>query len=139
MAALPESSLEIIDADINKNNIEWEEEGKEFYLHGEMYDVARVKKINGKTLIYCLNDKKEEQVLQDLAKALQSGSDQNANGKPGQHLVKFQLADLNILSTEKTSVAINQPARQKHFGYTVAIVSNNKEVNTPPPKFNINI
>ena len=139
MAALPESSLEIIDADINKNNIEWEEEGKEFYLHGEMYDVARVKKINGKTLIYCLNDKKEEQVLQDLAKAVQSGSDQNANGKPGQHLVKFQLADLNILSTEKTSVAINQPARQKHFGYTVAIVSNNKEVNTPPPKFNINI
>ena len=139
MAALPESSLEIIDADINKNNIEWEEEGKEFYLYGEMYDVARVKKINGKTLIYCLNDKKEEQVLQDLAKAVQSGSDQNANGKPGQHLVKFQLADLNILSTEKTSVAINQPARQKHFGYTVAIVSNNKEVNTPPPKFNINI
>ena len=139
MAALPESSLEIIDADINKNNIEWEEEGKEFYLHGEMYDVARVKKINGKTLIYCLNDKKEEQVLQDLAKAVQSGSDQNNNGKPGQHLIKFQLADLNILSTEKTSVAINQPARQKHFGYTVAIVSNNKEVNTPPPKFNINI
>ena len=139
MAALPESSLEIIDADINKNNIEWEEEGKEFYLHGEMYDVARVKKINGKTLIYCLNDKKEEQVLQDLAKAVQSGSDQNANGKPGLHLVKFQLADLNILSTEKISVAVNQPARQKHFGYTVAIVSNNKEVNTPPPKFNINI
>ena len=139
MAALPESSLEIIDADINTNNIEWEEEGKEFYLHGEMYDVARVKKINGKTLIYCLNDKKEEQVLQDLAKAVQSGSDQNANGKPGQHLVKFHLADLNILSTEKISVAVNQPARQKHFGYTVAIVSNNKEVNTPPPKFNINI
>ena len=138
MAALPESSLEIIDADINKNNIEWEEEGKEFYLHGEMYDVARVKKINCKTLIYCLNDKKEEQVLQDLAKAVQSGSDQNANSKPGHHLVKFQLADLNILSIEKTSVAVNQLARQKHFGYSDITVSTTKEVNIPPPKFYIN-
>ena len=49
LAKLPESSLEIIDANAQKNDIEWEEEGKEFYLHGQMYDVAFIKISNGIT------------------------------------------------------------------------------------------
>ena len=137
LALIPEAALELIDAGANKNDIKWEEAGKEFYLHGQRFDIAKIKEVNGKTMLYCLNDKKEEQVLQDLSKSIQSASDQSANSKPGQHLVKFQIADF-ILDTQKIITTTYQPARQKHVGYIVAIANTIKEVNTPPPKFNIN-
>ena len=137
LALIPETALELIDAGANKNDIKWEEEGKEFYLHGQRFDVAKIKEVNGKTMLYCLNDKKEEQVLQDLAKSIQSASDQSANSKPGLHIVKFQIADF-ILDTQKIITTIYQPARQKHVGYTAAIINTIKEVNTPPPKFYFN-
>ena len=130
LALLPDAALKMIDA--NEHEIKWEEEGKEFYLYGQLYDVAKVKIINGKKILYCLNDKKEEQVLKDLSNSVQSGTDQNTNNKPGQHLVKFQLADF-ILFTEKITT-VYQPARQKHVDGTAAIVYTIKEVNTPPPK-----
>jgi len=78
LAKLPESSLEIIDANAQKNDIEWEEEGKEFYLHGQMYDVAFIKISNGKKLIYCLNDSKEEGLMKRFANAVNSGNEQNS-------------------------------------------------------------
>ena len=131
LAKLPESSLELIDLAANKNDIDWEEEGKEFYLHGQMYDVAKTKDIEGKTILYCLNDKKEELVLQDLSKAVRSGNDQNADNKNGQHTIKFQLTDL-FAFTENTAIII-QPASQEHIGFKVSIVSTIKEIITPPP------
>ena len=115
LATIPEASLDIIDAGINKNDIEWEEEGKEFYLHGLLYDVAAIKIINGRTLIYCLNDKKEEQLLQDLAKAVSSGNDQNTTSKHGGHTVKFQLLDYIILS--ENTITIGKPVTKKHVDH----------------------
>ena len=131
LTAIPESSLDVIDADANKDDIEWEEEGREFYLHGQMYDVASIKKIEGKTLIYCLNDKKEEQLLNDLSKTVAAGNDQTSNSKNGQHTIKFQFPDC-ILFSENTAT-IRQAVRQKHFGYTIALISITPDVNTPPP------
>lgn len=131
LTTIPESSLDVIDVDLNKSNIEWEEEGKEFYLHGQLYDVAAIKNVNGKTLIYCLNDKKEELLLKNLAKTVASGNGQPSNSKHGQHTVKFQLPDY-IFFSENTA-ATNQVVRQKHFGYSVALISIVTDVNTPPP------
>jgi len=131
LAKLPESSLEIIDANTHKNDIEWEEEDREFYLHGQMYDVAFIKVINGKKLIYCLNDSKEEDLLKRLANAVNSGNQQSSSNKGGHHVIKFQLSDYIMLSQH--IVTINEPVSVKYIDHSVALVTNVIEIFTPPP------
>jgi hypothetical protein len=131
LSKLPESSLEIIDATTYKNDIEWEEEGKEFYLHGQMYDVAFIKIIKGKTLIYCLNDSKEEELLKSLANAVNSGNEQNSSNKDGHHIIKFQLSDYIMLAQHY--ITINEPVSVKYIDHTVALINSITEIFTPPP------
>jgi hypothetical protein len=129
---LPESSLEIIDATVHKNDIEWEEEGREFYLHGQMFDVAFIKVINGKKLIYCLNDSKEEDLLKRLARAVDSGNEQNTTGKEVHHVIKFQVSDFTIL-TQNILTIKNEPESIKYIDHQAALTTNVVEILTPPP------
>lgn len=135
LANIPENCLTVFNAEAN--NIIWEEEGKEFSINGELYDVAKTRIINGKTFLYCISDSKEEQVLLDRSNAVKSGTDQNANSnKQSSHSVKFQLSDYLFTGIEK-STGITQPASHEYSDFTVAIVSSVKKVITPPPNFNL--
>jgi hypothetical protein len=58
LSTISDDQFEQINADDNLKNIVWEEEGKEFFLNGQMYDVAKKEIVNGKTILYCLNDKR---------------------------------------------------------------------------------
>lgn len=132
LSVIPENSLEVIDAEANKDHIEWEKAGKEFYLYGQLYDVAKIKKTNGKNLLYCVNDKKEEQLLKDLSKTVRSGNDQTTDNKDSKHTVKFQLTD--FILREKTAF-IKQAVPQKYLGFNInLVVSCIKEVSAPPPR-----
>jgi hypothetical protein len=131
MSKLPESSLEIIDADACKDDIEWEEEGREFYLQGQMYDVAFIKVTDGKKLIYCLNDSKEKALLESFANAIKSGNEQNSSNKGGHHIIKFQLPDFLILNGY--AVTICEPLSVPYVDYSSSLISNITEVFTPPP------
>jgi hypothetical protein len=55
---------------ISENNasaLHWIRKGKEFMYKWAMYDVVKITKQNSKTLIYCLNDEKEKQLLDNYA------------------------------------------------------------------------
>lgn len=132
LSKLPESSLEIIDADINKNDIEWEEEDREFFLHGQMYDVAFIKTVNGKKLIYCLNDSKEEDLLKRFANAVESGNEQSSSNKNGHHIIKFQVSDF-LIQAQNTPTPINDPVSIKFIDHPVALITNVTDILTPPP------
>lgn len=131
LASLPETVLDIIDAESNKAAIDWEEEGREFYLHGQMYDVAFTKIVNGRTLIYCLNDKREEKLVKDLNKLLYANTNKPGSNHPGQQLIKFQSPDF-ILSAEPLSSPQQQP-KQKYFYREEKLTSVITELITPPP------
>jgi len=131
LAKLPESSLEIIDADAHEKDIEWEEEDMEFYLYGQMYDVAYIKVINGKKLIYCLNDSKEDDLLKRLANTIDSGKGQSHSNKAGHQVIKFQQCDCIMLSQHE--IAINEPVSVKYIDHSVALITNVIEIFTPPP------
>ena len=51
-----------IDVATNEKDIVWEEE-KEFTLQGKMYDVVSRENVNGKEIIYCVDDKKETELI----------------------------------------------------------------------------
>jgi hypothetical protein len=129
-AALSESAFEIFIAEENIDAIKWEEDGKEFSLHGELYDVAKIKKINGKTLLYCVNDKKEKELLNNFIKAIKASTN---NGKSGKHTLKFQLTDYTIIPIEKNA-EVRLLCNQKFICYNSSLHTAITEINTPPPK-----
>jgi hypothetical protein len=43
--------------------ISWIKPNREFQYNGDMYDVVKIKNIPGKKYYYCLNDKKEKQLI----------------------------------------------------------------------------
>ena len=132
-ATVAESELQVIDADLNQKNITWEEEGKEFSIDGQMYDVAKIKKENGRTLIYCLNDTKEEQLLEKYAKAVRAATDQNSGKNNGDHALKFQLTDCLVFN-ENLLNSIPETTPQKYFAFNDKEISSYKEIIAPPPR-----
>ena len=70
---------ELVKIEMN-NNIRWEEKGKEFSMNGELFDVVRTKTINGKTILYCLNDTKEQQIINEYNNQTKNNS---STGKKG--------------------------------------------------------
>ena len=53
----------------NDHNIHWVETNEEFTYKGELYDVVKIKIINNNKYIYCLNDRKEEQLIDHYYKS----------------------------------------------------------------------
>ena len=112
--------------------IRWEEEGREFYLDGKLYDVASIEKQNGKTMIHCVCDKDETELAKDVAKTIAS-SHEKANGKESKQTVKFQLSDYTVQLTDKTSYSLIAPSRE-YLDFDVAILSSPLSVDTDPPR-----
>lgn len=74
----PEALCDAITYDDYKHDIIWEEQGKEFSLHGKMYDVAKVKQDHGKTILLCVADAKEDELLSRLKDATNRRKQQGA-------------------------------------------------------------
>ena len=128
-AKLPKDKLVIIELDKNSHRIKWEEEGKEFYLDGQLYDVQKKVIKKGKTILYCLNDIKEEQLLKEMSNAAHPGSDKQQNK------FSFKIASDYCLieNTEKISTPSKElPQYFFHFNETDLPAA--KEIIVPPPR-----
>ena len=128
LAHIPASSLEVIIAEQFGDRIQWEEKGKEFSLDGILYDVARIEKKEGKTFLYCINDKQEKQLLENLAKAVNA----NHSNKQEKNNIKSLLLDLVCFIDDQEPGFFSSPSSYSCFNVT--LVSSFKEISIPPPK-----
>jgi len=128
LTRIPESSLEVIVAEDLGDKILWQEDNKEFSIDGVLYDVARIKKSEGKTFLYCLNDKQEKQLLDGLTKAVNA----NHGNKQEKNSIKSLLADLVCMNDEEQSTIFSVPSSYSLFNVT--LVSSFEEINILPPK-----
>ena len=128
LANIPDSSLEIINAEQFADKIEWNEKGKEFSLQGVLYDVVRIKSSGGKTFLYCINDKQEKQLLDNLAKAVNA----NHGNKQEKNTIKSFLSDLVCMNEDQEPGFFSNPSA--YLSFTVTLVSSFEEINIPPPK-----
>ena len=128
LTLIPESSLEVFVEEELGDKIIWEEENKEFSIEGVLYDVARIKKTEGKTFLYCINDKKEKQLLDGLAKAVNA----NNSSKQEKNSMKSLLIDLACMNNEEEPTIFSVPSAYSRFN--VILVSSFEEINIPPPK-----
>lgn len=83
---LPNSELIKIQ---DSKNIAWEEEGKEFYVDHQFYDVVKTEKINGVVWYYCINDKMQTKLYNHYAKSIQSNTMNAPNQKENKQQIKF--------------------------------------------------
>jgi predicted transcriptional regulator len=125
---IPESSLEVFVAEELGNKIVWQEDNKEFSIDGVLYDVARIKRTDGKTFLYCINDKQEKQLLDNLAKAVNA----NHGNKQEKNNIKSLLLDLVCMNDEEEVRSFSVPSIYSCFNVT--LVSSFEEINSPPPK-----
>jgi len=128
LAHISESSLEMIIAEQVADKIVWEEKNKEFSLNGILYDVARIEKKGGKTYLYCINDKKEKDLLDDLVKAVKKDQD----NKQGRNNIKPLLIDMVCMNDKEETKTFSDPSSYSYFNVT--LVSSFEEINSPPPK-----
>jgi len=127
LTQIPESSLEVFIAEQYGDRIEWKEKNREFSLDGVLYDVAHIRKADGKTFLHCINDKKEKQLLDNLVKAV----NKNHDNKRGRN-IKPVLSELVFINTIESSTIF--PVSTQYFFLNVSLVSSYKEINIPPPK-----
>jgi len=127
-----DNKIQTIVLEENTTTIRWEEDGKEFYLDGKLYDVASIEKQGGRTLVHCVCDKDETQLATNVAKAVSSANDK-ANGKESKHIVKFQSPDFTFLPIGKTDLSITTGAT-RYFDFDSAIDPSFSDVEITPPR-----
>jgi len=75
---LPLSSLEKIE---ESDQITWKEDGKEFFLDGELFDIVKTEKVGAKSFYYVLNDKAEKELDTEFNKILKSHQNDTKNSR----------------------------------------------------------
>jgi hypothetical protein len=133
LASIPERRFIQIDLDKNVSLIQWEEKGEEFYLLGELYDVKKTVVLNGKTILYCVNDVKEEQLLQEMGNAAQQGNDKSHKSKFN---LKFQIKDYLLTLTRYFSVSFVDLNRTFSIFEEICL-NESPEILTPPPRIQL--
>ena len=128
---LVQTSLELIIQE--DNDLIWQEYGKEFYKGGQLYDVARKEVLDGKTLLYCLADGKEQNLVEDLSLLLKSGTESTNDRKATRDTFKFQLSDYILQSVEKNFISTHEHLRLFPSN-DIAIFSFPLVVEGPPPR-----
>jgi hypothetical protein len=134
---IPENLLTKIRIIDNDRTIQWEEEGKEFQVDGEMYDVVKTKFEDGIQYMFCLADKKEDLVLAALEKLIRSNADNAAHQGKYHSAAKIMIPDWVLELQTVTSPCQNAATSAKeYFTYKDSLVYSFIEINSPPPDLN---
>lgn len=130
--SLPDESFEAIILTGNEQNIQWEEEDREFSFKGQLYDVVRKKTVNGNVVLLCINDKKEENLVRQLSNTVKSGN-QNNNGKNTKATFLKLTCDLAIIDFSAYDL-FSVPGKQSFTSYAVTLPVRITSITLPPPK-----
>ena len=132
LTTIPDAQLYRISlADINATG-RWEEEGRECWFRGHLYDVIRRATIDGTVYLFCLDDVREAQLIHQSVEVTRANQDHP--GKKGTHPYLWKLGD--ILPAEEAAhsnppVPIRQPdpTSPQH-----RLPTRYADISVPPPK-----
>jgi hypothetical protein len=128
-SSLHESEMDIFVLQEYQDKLTWEEEGKEFYLDGEMYDVVKTKEQGGQIILYCLKDTREKQLLEHLVKLVKDNRKNSRTGK----IIKAQVNNYEALVID-IKLALPISHKKQYACFTSPLYSSVKEIHVPPPK-----
>lgn len=136
LASLPDARLEAFSLEAVNTSGKWEEEGKEFSWHDQMYDVIRQKTIEGKTWLYCLDDERETNLIQqsnDITSISQDKWQHTPAQKDGR--LSFFKMDITLLpGTEDIRMRGARLIQQFYALATPVPPYHVQEIPVPPPE-----
>lgn len=113
----------------NQDKIFWEEKGKEFSFNGEMYDVVKTVTLNGKKVLYCIKDNKEQQVVDNF------NSVTKQNSSAGKKLLKVDnLPTLFVYDNDLHFNFFNVQALNQYHNFSSNLPQSILQNVSPPPK-----
>lgn len=121
--------LTIIDFTKNKQQIYWEEEGKEFFFEGGMYDLVKMKNVDGQITFYCINDQKEEELINNYNTITKNNSSKDKKAKNN-----IETALSPFLLIKPYSLWAVQSAPKKYQLSISSILTGNADSALKPPK-----
>lgn len=128
-STIEQGLLELVDLEKNRDEIKWEDEGKEFSLNGFMYDVKRIEVKNGKTFLVCINDQKENELLKKIVNEIQKNQKDKKNNS-----YKFQLPDFVVVNADAFTPSAKLIQR-KFSNFSESAINFSMEILIPPPRF----
>ncbi|AFK05122.1 hypothetical protein Emtol_3997 [Emticicia oligotrophica DSM 17448] len=75
----------------NLAKIEWEEDEKEFWYNGKLYDIVEIKTINKTKYYYCISDENEEQIIAQIKKLIDDNHERNPLRSTSKLIISFLL------------------------------------------------
>jgi len=112
--------------------VNWEDDGNEFEMNDEMYDVIEKRVENGKTIIVCISDKNETALIKKFEKLRDQA--QGSSQMKSNTILKLMFSPFFASDLSYSFVSSNQSNLQ--FVYPPSFISSiNREVLTPPPQF----
>jgi hypothetical protein len=127
--ALEQSSLQTIV--INKVEVNWEEEGKEIIINGELFDVKSYNTTTTDSVILTGIYDKEETAL--IKKVEQLQNQKNKSKTPLDNLVLKFMFTVALLPDKPMQKVYYLIALNKFYNYTDALHLQNTDVESPPP------
>lgn len=100
--------------------------GSEFELNGQRYDIIRMQKQDGKTILFCLNDTTEKKLLGELDKSSENGTKQK-NKSLKKSSSEYNLALIQSLVFHSPDQIISFPPPASAFSFECPVSS-------PPPR-----
>ena len=108
----------------------WEDED-EFYYNGEMYDVVEKKMANGSLYITCINDSKENILVNQLAEiAKKQNNNSNKPGSSIQLLLSLEFVSPGSAAISSLFILKELPVDK----YKTSLRQICREIITPPPQ-----
>lgn len=127
--------LKRVEAD-KANDIVWEDEGKEFRYHGEMYDIVKTDTIKGKVVYYCFNDTKESQLFTELETLVgkQMGNERTHTGAAAKILMRLMAQ--TYLPVNQCNLHLFHPGNISRYSYHYHFIQGIAYTNivSPPPE-----
>ncbi|HEY4149811.1 MAG TPA: hypothetical protein VGM41_12820 [Chitinophagaceae bacterium] len=128
---LPDSLLVTISLTDNRDSIHWEEEGKEFSFHQQLYDVVRNTYKDKKTWLVCLADEKEEALVDRVCDV--TGNNQHNEGKNNTPPV-FKIADDFTVTNPPDLAPCYRVAVHTYYAYSARLLKRERVIAVPPPR-----
>lgn len=111
--------------------MQWEENGKEFWFNGNLYDIVLIEYFPSSAKVYCINDKAESKLITQSVEILQK-----QNQKSSGSMAQFQKLLTSTFEISTNTIISNFfPSRKTaYLTNDTFLLSNSTEIQKPPPK-----
>jgi hypothetical protein len=132
ISALPDAAmLRISVAELNRSG-RWEDQGKECWYKGHLYDVIRQRTAGGTTWLYCLDDESEEGLIHGSVDVTRANQEQP--GGQTSHTIAISICDL-LCETPRWNILPSPDVCRQYFPLNVyRLTTRFVRVVVPPPK-----